>query len=407
MNRIRAIRSDADHQVALARISALMDAEPGTPDGDELDVLADLVELYESKHVPIGYPSPAAAIRFRMEQAELSPRDLVPILGSRAKVSEILSGKRELTLKMARALHRDLGIPAESLLRESERALPATMAETTWDRFPLRAMAKLGWFADASNLADRAEELMRDLMRRAGGESALPVLYRRNDHARANAKTDGYALQAWCWQVLATARATKLPAAFAPGLVTPAFLGRVARLSWAEAGPKLAKEFLAKHGLHVVALPHLPRTHLDGAAFLLADGTPVIGLTLRHDRLDNFWFCLLHELAHVGRHMGEGGGASFIDDLSLRSVERHRHDIREREADEWAEEALVPAAAWENSETKRHPTPGAVVELAHKIEVHPAVVAGRVRHERKNYRLLANFIGGGQVRRLFGLGSER
>ncbi len=139
--------------------------------------------------------------------------------------------------------------------------------------------------------------------------------------------------------------------------------------------------------------------------FLLTDGTPVIGLTLRYDRLDNFWFCLLHELAHLARHMDDVGNAPFIDDLSLRSLDRHRADRREREADAWAEEALVPLAMWLESEVSRTPTPRprAVSELATRVGVHPAVVAGRVRHETRNYRLLAQFIGNGQVRRQFGL----
>ena len=78
--------------------------QSGTPEGEELDVLTDLVELYEAKHVPMGFPSPLGAIRFRMEQGGLSPRDLIPFMGSRAKVSEVLSGKRPLTMQMARAL---------------------------------------------------------------------------------------------------------------------------------------------------------------------------------------------------------------------------------------------------------------------------------------------------------------
>src|SRR5579863_2238265 len=86
-SKIRAIRSEADYETALARIDALMDAEAGTPEGDELDVLTDLVELYESKHISMGHPSPVAAIEFRMEQAGLTQRDLVPFIGSRAKVS--------------------------------------------------------------------------------------------------------------------------------------------------------------------------------------------------------------------------------------------------------------------------------------------------------------------------------
>ena len=100
-----------------ARIFELMDTKPDSREGDELDVLVDLVELYENKHVPIGYPNPIAAIEFRMDQAGLRPRDLVSFIGSRAKVSEVLSGKRAITMPMARALHEHLGIPADVLLR--------------------------------------------------------------------------------------------------------------------------------------------------------------------------------------------------------------------------------------------------------------------------------------------------
>ena len=115
---IKPIRSERDYQAALARISELMDTEPDSPEGDELDVLVDLVELYESKHVPMGYPDPIAAIEFRMDQAGLRPRDLVAFIGSRARVSEVLSGKRAITMPMARALHEHLGIPADVLLQE-------------------------------------------------------------------------------------------------------------------------------------------------------------------------------------------------------------------------------------------------------------------------------------------------
>ena len=104
-------------EAALVRIDELMDADPGSPDARELDVLVDLVELYESRHEPMGYPDPVSAIEFRMEQAGLKPHDLIPFIGSRAKVSEVLSGKRAVTKPMARAFHEQLGIPAEVLLR--------------------------------------------------------------------------------------------------------------------------------------------------------------------------------------------------------------------------------------------------------------------------------------------------
>lgn len=402
MGNIRAIRSETDYQAALARIDALMDAEPGTPEGEELDVLTDLVELYEARHVPIGYPSAIGAIRFRMEQAGLAARDLIPFIGSRAKVSEILSGKRPLTMQMARALHSNLGIPADALLQQPGAELSSAIEGLEWRRFPLAEMAKRGWIEKRRNLADHAEEIMRDLIRRAGGEDVLPVaLYRKNDLARANAKMDPYALKAWCWEVLARANAARLPVAYKPGTVDLAFLRKVARLSWAADGPKLAEEFLAKHGIHLVCLEHLPRTHLDGAALRLADGTPVIGLTLRYDRLDNFWFCLLHELAHIGRHMATARNEAFIDDLTLRDVEGVRRDVKENEADGWAEEGLIPSEVWSISRVRDNPSSLAVVELAQRLEIHPAIVAGRVRHETRNYRLLSHFVGTGEVRHQF------
>jgi HTH-type transcriptional regulator/antitoxin HigA len=168
MGNIRAIRTEEDYKASLARIDALMDAGDGTPEGEELDVLVDLVELYEARHVPMGYPSPLGAIRFRMEQGGLSPRDLVPFIGSRAKVSEVLSGKRPLTMQMARALHANLGIPADVLLQQPGGELPSALEGIDWKRFPLAEMAKRGWIEKRRDLLDHAEEIMRDLIRRAG-----------------------------------------------------------------------------------------------------------------------------------------------------------------------------------------------------------------------------------------------
>jgi HTH-type transcriptional regulator / antitoxin HigA len=397
---IKPIRTEEDYEATLLRIESLMMAEAGTPEVDELEVLGTLVELYEEKHFPMGWPDPVEAIRFRMDQAGLSARDLVPLLGSRAKVSEVLSGKRSLTLQMIRALHEHLGIPAEVLLRQPGATLPEVPTDIDWSRFPLAAMAKLGWIDSGLNFKDQAEEIIRSLMNRAGGINVLPeALYRKNDGTRQNAKMDAYALKAWCYQLLAQARASALPIAYRQGSITQDFARNLVRLSWLQEGPRLAKEFLANHGIHLIYLPHLPRTHLDGAALKLTDGTPVIGLTLRYDRLDNFWFCLCHELAHVALHMQKGMDEAFFDDLSLGDVEGIETDDKEAEADRWAQEALIPAEVWAASSVKENATPAAVVELAHELGIHPAIVAGRVRKELHNYRLLTHYVGNGEVRK--------
>jgi HTH-type transcriptional regulator/antitoxin HigA len=401
MSTIKPIRTEEDYQDALDRIGVLIDAEAGTPEGNDLDLLTDLVQHYEAKHVPLEYPSPVAAIHFRMDQAGLTQRDLIPLLGSRAKVSEVLSGTRRLTMPMARALHEHLGIPADVLLRESNISPPDTVASVDWGRFPLKAMAQAGWIPNVSNLKAHAEDFVRDLIRKAGvSEGALATaLYRKSDTSRRiNAKTDSYALKAWCWRVLAeAARRSDLPH-YETGTITPDFLRKVARLSWSENGPRLAREFLRKHGLPLVLVRHLPRTHLDGAVLTAADGRPVVGLTLRYDRLDNFWFCLVHEMAHIGRHLDTGLSKAFVDDLTLREVGGDS-DPFESQADEWAEEALVPRSSWNASEVRRRPTPMAVVNLAKSLQVHPAIIAGKIRYELKNYRMLSNFVGTGEVRR--------
>lgn len=113
---IQPIRTDADHAAALRRIDSLMDAADGTPEADELDVLATLVEAYEDRNFPVADPDPLVAIQFRMEQLGLTRRDLEPLLGSRGRVSEVLNGRRALSLQMIRRLHRELDIPLESLV---------------------------------------------------------------------------------------------------------------------------------------------------------------------------------------------------------------------------------------------------------------------------------------------------
>ena len=121
MKDIKPIRNEADYEAVLAEIERLMDANPGTRAGDRLDVLVTLVEAYEDKHWQIDPPDPIEAIKLRMEQRGLTRQDLVQVLGSKSRVSEVLSRKRPLTLAMIQRLHQEWGIPAESLIRPTMR----------------------------------------------------------------------------------------------------------------------------------------------------------------------------------------------------------------------------------------------------------------------------------------------
>lgn len=117
---IKPVRTKSDYRGALKEIEKLMRAERDTPAGERLDILATLVEAYERKQFPMDLPDPVDAIRFRMEQSGLSPKDLVPMIGQLNRVYEVLNRKRPLTLKMVWRLHRGLGIPAESLIKQDE-----------------------------------------------------------------------------------------------------------------------------------------------------------------------------------------------------------------------------------------------------------------------------------------------
>jgi HTH-type transcriptional regulator / antitoxin HigA len=392
------IKTAADHATALARIEELFAAKPGTPDGDELDLLITLAELYEEKHFPINLPDPVAAIRFRMSQQRLKPKDLVPYIGSAPRVSEVLSGKRPLSLAMIRKLVKGLGIPAEVLLQEPGANLPSEEILEQGRRLPIAEMVKRRWFAGFTGTVVEAkqqlEELLGRFMEPLGEASLSPALNRQC--VRDGGKDDPNALTAWRIRVATLALEQDLPA-YRAGTVDIGFLRELAKLSYLDSGPRLAKEFLGKAGVHMVIERHLPHTHLDGAAMKLPSGAPLVGLTLRHDRLDNFWFTLFHELAHVALHLDRGEIEVFFDDITKTSKDRC-----EKEADEMASEALIPGDLWKGAKLRRNTPPDHVVAFAEKLRIHPAIPAGRIRFENHDYKVMKTLIGSGRVRAMFG-----
>ena len=118
---IAPIKTRRDYRHALKRIERLMTAKRGTPEGDCLDVLVTLVEAWERRHYPLDFPDPVEAIKYHMDQNGLRPRDLIPFIGSRNRVHEVLNRRRSLTLKMIWRLHEGLGIPAESLIKNERK----------------------------------------------------------------------------------------------------------------------------------------------------------------------------------------------------------------------------------------------------------------------------------------------
>jgi len=397
----RLIKNEKDYDTALSRIDQLMDAKSGTAEMDELELLTALVEMYEERHFPISPPDPIDAIKFRMEQIGLVQKDMVPYIGTKSKVSEVLNGKRPLTLSMMRSLNKNLGISAEVLLKEPGADFPNQIQEMEWSRFPLLEMAKRNWIPMVDDIKEKAEELIRDFIEQAGGLDTVPKpCFRQGKNGRYNPKMDLFSLTAWCIRVQSVARKNPLKTKYVKNSIKLGTMQEVARLSYFDNGPLLAKEYLEKHGVHLIVVPHLPKTYLDGAAILLPDGTPVIGLTLRYDRIDYFWFCLLHELAHVSKHLSTSDRL-IIDDLDLRGKKVEKEDIIEKEADEMTRNGLIPKRIWDKNPISGKASTAEIYALAEKLKIHPAIIAGRIRFEQNNYRLLSRHVGNKKIRKHF------
>lgn len=391
------IKTKADYSAALARIEELFYAVPNTAAGDELELLTTLVEIYETKAFPIDLPDPLTAIRFRMEQQGLKPKDLLPVIGSPSKVSEVLSGRRSLSLSMIRNLVVDMGIPAEVLLQKPGARIDGNSPALQGHRFPIVEMAKRGWFAGFHGTWDETKEQSEDLLAAFAaplGIDALRPAFNRQ-HIRSGSRMDEYALAAWRIRVTTVAMRESLPT-YRIGTITSDFLREMVSLSYLDAGPKLAKEFLNKSGIHFVVERHLPKTFLDGAALRLPDSSPVVALTMRHDRLDNFWFTLCHELAHIALHLDRDDIDIFYDDLANNGT-----DTCEREADKFASDALIPKEKWNKAGLSRRYSTKAVQDFAEKLRINPAIPAGRIRFEKKNFMVLKDLVGARKVRSLF------
>lgn len=384
---MKLIKTETQHQEALARLGELfdLDPDPGTAESDEIDVLALLIETYEKEVFPIDLPSPVEAIKFRMDQQALAQKDLVPFIGSKSKVSEVLSGKRALSLNMIRKLHEGLGIPYEVLMQDHPSV--EQRPDVDWCAFPLQEMRKRGLFGSLGerrvDVKEYAEELVVGFFAKVPNafESA-PTLLRSTAHSVNNTKEDDtYAL--WAWKTEVMFKAAQLDCAeYNEDALNTEFFRELARFSVDSDGPIKAVQRLSDVGVRVVVVPKYKGIYLDGAAFLLPNNHPVIALTLRYDRLDNFWFTLLHELAHVRLHLSETN-RWILDDLDHLAL-----DQVEQEANELAQNLLIPPEFWTGVIADEFD----VNNVAKIANVHPAIVAGRLRHEQGDHSRFTNLI---------------
>jgi HTH-type transcriptional regulator / antitoxin HigA len=334
-----------------------------------------------------------ARIAQGLSQTDLAERlNMKPQQVQRYEATEYMSASLSRLIEIADALQVRVSQSFSSSQAASEDALFtwSDARDVDWSRFPLKEMAKRGWLKGA-NLAEAA----RSYFLSAAGAQFATALHRKK--VRSGNAPDEFALLAWQTRVLDIARTTHMSGRLGEFVLNDKWLSDLVNLTRDAQGPRKARDLLNKNGIALVIEKHLSGTYLDGAAMLSPMGHPVVALTLRYDRLDNFWFVLFHELGHVFLHLFSALRLDFFDEEDNGS-----NDGIEREADKFALDCLIPEAAWKQCLSRFALSSEAVLIDAEKLGIDPSIIAGRIRKERGNYQVLNELIGSGTVRAQLG-----
>lgn len=362
----------------ITRYNALRE---GRVDALKADDIAGLGNAFIEARLALGLTQKELASRLQVKEQQIQ----------RYEQERYQSASLARLQEVARALETESAVE----LKLPERPGSSSNAFEA-KRLPIREMKKRGWLRDIRLPVEvpRTDLALAEcFMRNASAGGSIAALHRQR--VRIGGKIDPYAISAWKARVLQIAR-KRVRGNYRVQPLDALFIQRLVRLSALANGPVLALQELETKGVIAVVEERLAGTHLDGAAMLLDNHIPVIGLTLRHDRLDNFWFVLMHELAHVVCHRDRGLAEGFFDDEGAPSV-----DELEKEADEFALNVLIPDEVWKSSFVRFTKSSDQVEKFARKLGISPSIVAGRIRHERKDYKLFSDLVGGKEIRKLF------
>ena len=347
---------------------------------------------------------PIMLIQARIAQ-HLSQRELGDLIGLKEQQIQRYESEQyaSASLRRLREIAEALKLSISEIAEISPLTTPRSKSIKTplldWSKFPAKDMYKRNWFegfhGSFDALALEANELVEDFVKTYIKKPNF-VLHRQQ--TRFGKQFDPYALMAWECRILALASTSSVEMAqeYQPKLLTNEWIESFRKLSNQSNGPLQARDKLKEVGIILVIEPHLPGTYLDGAAMLLNGERPVIGMTLRYDRLDNFWFVLFHELCHVIKHLQKEGIDKIFDDLDV-----DNHEGIEKEADTFASETLIPEKEWEKALVRFTQSKEAVRSFASKLGIGSSIVAGRIRKEANDFTILPDLIGQGEVRKLF------
>ncbi|MCG3760757.1 ImmA/IrrE family metallo-endopeptidase [Vibrio cincinnatiensis] len=262
-----------------------------------------------------------------------------------------------------------------------------------WELIPIKELVHNQWLS-----AQNAVEDLKQLIVSSGSLTNL-AYHKKSSFAEKSARQAS--LFAWETKILSEAQSVIRENKVEFTEYNPAWISELLILTKAPDGPLIAQQLLLEKGIVLVIEKHLQQTYLDGAAMLSEEGFPVIGMTLRHNRIDNFWFVLFHELAHVYLHLLTNKFPVFLDEKVGEGDDSD--DPLENEANDFARNTLITPEKWAACVSPVMTTSKAVEIDAKNLDIHPAIVAGRIRFEKNDYTILNDFLGHGQVRQLFGV----
>ena len=259
--------------------------------------------------------------------------------------------------------------------------------------FPFADMNAKGWFGTRINLrkvspAERVK-VLEGFFGQAPQEIGL-ALHRKTNSEISPARRA--ALLSWQARVLTRARQKAALARRFEALPADV-ISQLPKLSTDKDGIRKAVEMLLGYGVILIFEPHLPKTKIDGAAMSLDKKYAVIGMSIRFDRIDNFWFVLMHELGHIALHWPKVLYTAIIDENAGEGDD----DTLEKEADEFAENAIMPKEKWQSSLIRFTKSAQTIEDFANRHNLHPALIAGRIRRDR-GYTDFSDMLGSGEIR---------
>jgi len=350
----------------------------GTVKSLSISAISDLGQKLIEARIAQGLTQKELAIRLGMKEQQVQ----------RYEKENYASASLERLIEISDAL--SVAVQLEIKL-ESPSKSDGTRSSLGVDssNFPIREIRARGWLngirpnLTKENLASAFEAFISPAL-----SNSSPALLRQGK--RLNSDLDENALLAWKARIIWRARREQLNNT--PNFEDLSWLKTFKDFTYQENGPALAVEYLRANGILVIFEKHLPRTHLDGAALLVDESIFTIALTLRHDRLDNFWFVLLHELGHIVQHRDSGLRSGFFDNDEVRATNE-----LENEADEFAKSTLLSTETWLSSLIRFTQSNEQITEFAKENHISPAIVAGWIRRERSDYSIFSDLIGQGKV----------